>query len=458
VMAPFRRGALALGLFCLLAISSPARASDADLCNQLASEDASRAPVVALQTVDPQQAQTACAAAVAADPANPALIHQYARALERAGRLEDARRLYDWAAGDGYAPAVAAQARLAAIEPKTDTGWTDDSRAQLGDAMAGISSSLTRFAGMLPPDPADPLAVLAETGTEPKAILAWVSAHTRLVAYSGSLRGPKGVLTDRSGNSLDRALLLSMLLSQAGQQVRLAKTSLGDAEVERLLPATQRVVDVPGRQPLSRAEVLALLSDQRIGQNVVERAVADAAERKARTHSLLDERTQLLLPVLTATAQTAAEAADQAARQADLAALHDYFWVQVRAGNGWIDLAPEADLVGVLVPSETFDPAALPEALRQSVTLRVILELQDKSARHEANLLTWTGYPADLGDRVLTLSHEARGLDAIGQVVATPNAKERVLGLVDGVTAWTVILRLVTLPTTCVRGCCGRSG
>lgn len=438
IMLMLRFAALAFGMLCVLASSTSARSEDINLCDRLASEDASRAPVVALEDIDPQQAQKACATAVAADPANPALIHQYARALERAGRLDDARRLYDWAATDGYAPAVAARARLSGIA--TAPEWPAADREVLGSQMAGTASALRRYAEQLPADPADPLAILAATGTGPEAILAWVASHIRSAAYAGSLRGAHGVLSDRTGNSLDRALLLSTLLTQAGQEVRLARATLGPAEVEALLPATGRSVDLPQLPPQTSERLLAQFADAKLPADQLAAAATAVADRRAQIAALLADRTATLLPVLLAAAQPAADRADADARSTAVTALADHFWVQVRAGTGWRDLDPDAELIGPQVPLETLAPADLPTALRHAVTLRVVLELQDQTGRREELLLTHTVYPADDGTLTLTLSHTAKGLDAIEQLLATPDMPKRTLEVLDGVTAWTPIL------------------
>ena len=171
---------LALGLLFVFAGSAEARADNVALCDALASDDASRAPIVALQDIDPDRGMAACAAAVAEQPTSSPLIHQYARTLERGGRLDDAKRLYGWAASDGYPPAVTALARLDGVAITPVPAWPASERASLGAEMAAAGSALRRYGDALPADPADPLAVLGETGTDPNAILAWVAKHTRL--------------------------------------------------------------------------------------------------------------------------------------------------------------------------------------------------------------------------------------------------------------------------------------
>jgi hypothetical protein len=431
---------LALGILLVLAGSTGARADDIALCNALASDDAGRAPVVALQSIDPDRGTAACAAAVAQQPTSPALIHQYARTLERAGRLEDAQRLYNWAASDGYPPAVAALARLGGAVAASPPVWPVAERESLGAEMAAAGSALRRYADALPADPADPLAVLAATGTDPNAILAWVGEHTRLLAYVGSLRGAGGVLADRAGNSLDRSLLLAKLLTQAGQEVRLAHIALPSAQAEALFSATRTMAALPRLPPLTRDELIATFSDPRLPKDQVAAAATEVIDRRALTEKLLAERTNALLPTLLAASQSAEESADADVRTAALVALADHYWVQVRSGAGWRDLDPDASLVGALLPADTLDPKDLPDSLRHSVVLRVVLELQDASGRHEEQLLTHTIYPADDGVQTLTLAHLGKGLDSLEQMLGSPDLHQRALDALDGVDAWTPML------------------
>src|SRR6185312_14039863 len=64
---------------------------------------------------------------------------------------------------------------------------------------------------------------------------AWVRDRTMWLPYQGELRGPVGVLLDRGGSSLDRALLLAELLRLSGQTVRLAHAMLPADRASALL-------------------------------------------------------------------------------------------------------------------------------------------------------------------------------------------------------------------------------
>jgi len=66
-----------------------------------------------------------------------------------------------------------------------------------------------------------PEALADEVGNSKEALYEWVKKNTLFVPYKGTLKGSRGVLMDRLGNSLDRALLLHELLNEAGYEVRL---------------------------------------------------------------------------------------------------------------------------------------------------------------------------------------------------------------------------------------------
>src|SRR6185295_829514 len=66
----------------------------------------------------------------------------------------------------------------------------------------------------LPRDTFDPKAVLARVGPDPGKLFVWVRDETSWVPYRGALRGAPGVLMDRLGNGIDRALLLGELLRE----------------------------------------------------------------------------------------------------------------------------------------------------------------------------------------------------------------------------------------------------
>lgn len=77
----------------------------------------------------------------------------------------------------------------------------------------------------------------AKIGNDPQAIFSYVQEQIGYEAYSGALRGARGTLLARAGNSVDRALLQAALLKAAGHKTRFAVGKLSAAQAERLIRA-----------------------------------------------------------------------------------------------------------------------------------------------------------------------------------------------------------------------------
>ena len=88
-----------------------------------------------------------------------------------------------------------------------------------------------------PRDSFETSAIIKKVGKDPLILTAWVRDNIQLVPYQGLLRGAIGVLMDRYGNSLDRAVLLQTLLSDAGHTARLARGRLKSEEANTLYNA-----------------------------------------------------------------------------------------------------------------------------------------------------------------------------------------------------------------------------
>jgi hypothetical protein len=85
-------------------------------------------------------------------------------------------------------------------------------RQQAAEQLAKLFPVLEAVDREIPRDTFDLQAIIDKAGREPAALFKWVQDETSLVPYRGVLRGATGVLMDRLGNSLDRALLLASLL------------------------------------------------------------------------------------------------------------------------------------------------------------------------------------------------------------------------------------------------------
>ena len=137
--------------------------------------------------------------------------------------------------------ATTASATPGPVEPAASPSRTavpaDDPAqvAQLADQIDGLVKALEAMERDIPRDTFDPQAVADRAGNDAAMLFEWVRDNTAWVPYRGALRGPVGLLMDRTGNSLDRSLLLAELLRRSGHTVRLARATLPQALAQELL-------------------------------------------------------------------------------------------------------------------------------------------------------------------------------------------------------------------------------
>lgn len=82
----------------------------------------------------------------------------------------------------------------------------------------------------LPKSEFDPAALVDALGRDPQRLHGWVRDRTWWAPYRGLLRGAKGVMLDRVGSNLDRAVLLGDLVRRSGYTVRLAHAELSESQ------------------------------------------------------------------------------------------------------------------------------------------------------------------------------------------------------------------------------------
>ncbi|AMD02308.1 transglutaminase domain-containing protein [Halomonas chromatireducens] len=217
-------------------------------------------------------------------------------------------------------------------------------------------------------------------GVEPRALFEWVRDETRWLPYAGELRGADGVMQDRMGSSLDRALLLAALMEEAGHTVRLVRTDLSEEALKRLEstwagePVARRP-DGPIEMDLSDASIKALAERLDSDPDAIAESLREQREaaetRQARL--LADGRQQA--KALEALMDGALEAVDGT----DAAPTH-HWWVQQRTGDGWADFDPALPQQAAgerLVAEgevEHVYPEALPDDVRHWLTVEVVAE------------------------------------------------------------------------------------
>src|SRR5207237_10831197 len=150
---------------------------------------------------------------------------------------------------------ASAQAQEEAKQAKKEL--TAEDLKKMADEMERAFKALEAAEKEIPRDSFDPKAIVEKVGKEPEKLFEWVRDKTYWVPYQGSLRGPIGVLMDRLGSSLDRALLLAELLRVAGHKVRLAHAELSKEQARELLPKLRPVPKdpLPPTPPTSKKDL-----------------------------------------------------------------------------------------------------------------------------------------------------------------------------------------------------------
>ena len=265
----------------------------------------------------------------------------------------------------------------------------------------------------------DPDAVVSQVGKDPDRLFRWVRRNTHWVPYSGILRGPSGVLNDRLGNDLDRALLLAALLQRAGHVVRLAHAPLATEQVRAVLPriAGEQVALAEGAVPFAEdpAAVEDIAGAAGPDAGPVGQALRAAADSLARASAELAQRTgEQTARLLHAVPRSDALAGRRLWFAAARAALADHWWVQRQSGAAWVDMDLLAEGSGPVVRGgtavETADPGALAgTGLYQEIGVRVIAEYRAGQALQEKRILDYPLRPADvLGEPIVLQFWPAR--------------------------------------------------
>ncbi|HEU5300104.1 MAG TPA: hypothetical protein VFW08_11480 [bacterium] len=312
----------------------------------------------------------------------------------------------------------------------------DRAAQQVQAAYAALEAAIQETSVEAP----DVRALAARLGRDPQRIFTWVRDETRWVPYRGALRDHAGVLLDRLGNSLDRALLLYALLREAGSDVRLAQAVLSPDQARDLLRRVRPAADAPvrgGRRPST-----------------------EEAERFARRHNLdgramrsaLQEQTQAAERIGRDAAQRIRDQAAFLARKVPeavrpqrgrdpspaLEALRDHWWVQVRMGSEWVDydaLLPDARPgQGLAQPARTLRPERLDDldaGLLHTIRIRVIVEVAGPSGREEVEVLSHLLRPAGVLGETLVLRHSAprwpKAIDLTGGLTGRGRVRDAVL-------------------------------
>ncbi len=291
---------------------------------------------------------------------------------------------------DGCVPSVP-DLNLDGVDPANASKTLRTAAAAIEKAISGI-----------PDDAHDTLAVLLNGDLEPGTLAAWVGSEIALAPYRGTLRGARGTILTREGNSLDRALLLSELLSGAGYDVRLARRQLTTDQARALLspPAAPTRTDL-GLPTTDFADFGVLGFDSAQLAATRDAMTKQDAACRAAAQDRIDAQVRVL-------AEKLAMGPTEADSDAAIAALMDHWWVQATLGDGvWVDADPSAGILAAAAPEETYAIADLPDNLKHGFKLELVVEFTSVDGKRRTEpLLTHAAPTADTAFRPLILSNQ----------------------------------------------------
>jgi hypothetical protein len=278
-----------------------------------------------------------------------------------------------------------------ALTPEERVAMLENSLKALEDGVRGA-----------PRDHWDPEYVVAQVGRNPEALFHWVQDNTSWIPYRGVLRGPAGVLMDRQGNSLDRALLLAELLTRAGHSVRLARTEIPIERAEALLP--ELVAMAPDRNRLEEvvADTVPIsVSAEGYGLDgkAVEQTLESYDEATADLLQRVEERVASQTKRLLETVDAIGPFAEWNSRaDSALAMLRDHWWVQVETDGSWsdLDVVRRDSAESMRAVLETSPPEQVDASLHHQVTIRVVTERFTQGRLVEERVLEHTLRPGDV--------------------------------------------------------------
>lgn len=292
---------------------------------------------------------------------------------------------------------------------------TQEEAKQMADKLERYFQALEELSKKIPPDTFDPQAIVDKVGKDPEALFKWVRDNTQLVPYRGFLRGPVGVLMDRRGNSLDRALLLHELVRLAGFEVRLARARLSREQAEEAHKKSQAIPPVTGPSvEESSSKELDNLSEEnlqkyRIDPVVFKKYVSRASQEDEKFFKELTERTAKQADFITHAVERYQKKEDAETMGAPIDELKDHWWVQLKKEGAWTDLDPASKEIA---PGSSISPAEnicqlkeLDQDLIHSVDFRVIIEQWKDGIAEEKTVLTHRLIPAELLGKKIVFSH-----------------------------------------------------
>jgi hypothetical protein len=286
--------------------------------------------------------------------------------------------------------------------------------ASAGQAGAALGGSP---AAKAPPDAIFEKAAELEFDTQ--RIFRFVADEVRYEPYSGCLRGARGALASRAGNSVDQAVLLAGLLSAAAIPVRFVWGRLGDDQADALSASTATDLEGARSQLETALRGAAPATGPAREPTAAERDLLDALPGVIdRTIRLVEDRTDRATRAL----MTALDGADIRFAADDTPVpdleVQQHTWVQAAIGPDWVDLDPSMPNAteGVTHAEPAGEPRkTLPDQLRHRVEFVLTTESISGGALNRIAVIEHAAFADELAGQAISFSHEKpEGLEALG--------------------------------------------
>ena len=310
---------------------------------------------------------------------------------------------------DGAAPAD-----TAAVKQASQVRSSQEAIAVQTNNLGKLIDVIVGEAADLPRAEFEPAALAESLGKDPEAHFEWVRDHTWWAPYRGLLRGSKGVMLDRVGSSLDRAVLLGDLLRHAGYKVRLAHAELPDnlarellAKVPPIPDQRTRAIGLKAKSPERQRTMEAI---QPGFEKSMQEQVADSKRRVSDAELLARSQADLLHAAV-----RDAVVSDSSSDREAIAALKDHWWVEREEPGKWIAmdvLLPDGKMGNAAVVTDRTSAwernaafPSVPASDWQSVEIQVVVERYESGTTNESTLLKTELRPAEVIDRPIMLVH-----------------------------------------------------
>lgn len=241
-------------------------------------------------------------------------------------------------------------------------------------------------------------------------IVDYVRRSIAFEPYSGTLRGTRGTLLSRAGNSLDQSLLLGKLLNDAGYEARILRTQLDKGTATALLRqmTSPPPLEVPEDQVHALASSLAKLGGDTVSQTDILEKLKTSPNPKNDPHyrKVLKTAEFLRDKLNSAGIEVESTVEEDSALIADSS---DYFWVQYRdtVADGWKHAHPAfaGDAPETFPEPMEFIAGTVPTELQHKFRVRLFIE-RSIGGKLEAVPISdaWERPVANLVDVPLTFS------------------------------------------------------